>query len=244
MASLKSVDAALLHLQIQGRLEIYEKLWTEAVAAFERGEPKMSLHLPDKTGDSRRGVTLVFRLPATVRDPVMDYIGRLGTLYPAQYFYRPEELHVTALSIFTMTGLWEREMARFAECRHIIGEVLERQRRFGIEFRGVTASPDCVLIQGFPLDDGLATIRSELRDAFAGAGYGDMLDRRYKVTAAHITVMRFCRPGLDTNQLLAFLKASRDMNFGMCTIEKLQLIFGDWFASADKVKILEEYPLK
>ena len=126
----------------------------------------------------------------------------------------------------------------------MIGEVLRDQRPFKIEFRGVTASPDSVLIQGFPLNDGLETMRRQLREVFANAGFGDMLDRCYKVTAGHISVMRFCRPALDSKRLLAFLKETRQTSFGECRIHTLELILGDWYASADKVKILEEYRLR
>jgi hypothetical protein len=63
------------------------------------------------------------------------------------------------------------------------------------------------------------------------------------VTAAHITLMRFCRPCPDIQRLVAFLKENRQTYFGECEISKLELIFGDWYASADKVETLEEYNL-
>lgn len=224
-------------------LEIYEKLWNDAVSAFERGEQKIDPHLPHKSTDRRRGVTLIFRPSAAVQDPVAGFGGKLAETCPGQYYYQPEELHVTVLSIITMTELWELEMERFQMCRPIIGEALRAQRPFKIRFQGVTASLDSVLIQGFPLSDGLATIRTALREAFTRAGFGDMLDRRYKVTAAHISLMRFSRPCPEMKRLLAFLKENRETSFGECEIDKLQLILGDWYASADKLQTLEEYRL-
>jgi 2'-5' RNA ligase len=226
------------------RLEIYEKLWDEAVFTFVRGGQKADRFLPEKTADVRRGTTLIFRPPADVRNAVTDFMSRLAEICPGQYFYRPEELHITVLSIITMTELWEQEMDRFQKGRPLIGQALTAQRPFKIKFHGVTASPDSVLIQGFPLDDGLAAIRATLRDAFARAGFADMLDRRYKVTAAHMSVMRFCRPCPEINELLAFLKENRQTGFGECEISQLELIFGDWYASSDKVKSLEEYSLR
>jgi 2'-5' RNA ligase len=225
------------------RLEIYEKLWNEAVSAYDRGEQKIDPQLPDKATDARRGVTLIFRPSAKVQDAVANFVGKLEKICPGQYFYRPQELHITVISIITMTGLWEREMDRFEKCRPIIGDVITARRPFGIRFQGVTASPDSILVQGFPLSDGLATMRIGLREAFARAGFGDMLDRRYKVTAAHISIMRFCRPCPEMKRLLAYLIENRETRFGECEIDKLELIFGDWYASADKVKTLEEYRL-
>ena len=173
----------------------------------------------------------------------MGFIGRLQTVCPGQYFYQREELHITGLSIITMTELWREEMERFEKCRHLIGEVLTRQRPFKVKFKGVTASRDSVLIQGFPMDNGLTTIREALREAFTRAGYGDMPDRRYKVIAAHISAMRLCKSGADMKPLLAFLKESREIDFGESHISSLELILGDWYASADTLKVLEEYRL-
>jgi 2'-5' RNA ligase len=226
-----------------GKLEIYEKLWQDAVTAFERGEPKMGDYLPDKAKDLRRGVTLVFRPSAKVLNEVTKFLGRLESVCPGQYFYRREELHVTIISVITMTELWREEMARFEQGRHLMGDALKAQRPFQVKFRGVTAARDSVMIQGFPMDEGLAAIRESLRAAFARAGFGDMLDRRYKVSAAHISCMRFSRPGADLKRLLAFLKDSRELDFGVCEVNRLELIWGDWYASTETVKVLEEYRL-
>lgn len=94
------------------------------------------------------------------------------------------------------------------------------------------------------MGDGLAVIRDELRAALAGAGFGDMPDRRYKVTAAHMTVMRFQKGASDLKPLLAFLKETRETDFGESAINGLQLIFGDWYASAECGRVLQEYPLR
>jgi 2'-5' RNA ligase len=224
-------------------LEIYEQLWRDAVTTFERGEPKTDPWLSDKTKDSRRGVTLVFRPSAAVLDAVADFIRHLEAVCPGQYFYRREELHVTVLSIVSGTELWREQMDRFEQCRPILGAGLNEQRPFKMKFHGVTASPDSVMIQGFPLDNGLIAIREALREAFARAGFADMLDRRYKVTAAHISIMRFCQPGADTKRLLTFLQENRETDFGECEMGNLELILGDWYASADTVKVLENYRL-
>jgi 2'-5' RNA ligase len=229
--------------RMHGKLEIYDQLWRDAAAAFERGEPKMNDYLPDKAKDPRRGVTLVFRPSAVVLDEVVEFLGRLEAVCPGQYFYRHEEMHITVISVVSGTALWQKEMERFEKCGHIIGDVLKGQHSFKVNFRGVTAARDGVMIQGFPMDDGLAAIREALREAFARGGFGDMLDRRYRATTAHISSMRFCRAGADTKRLLAFLKESRELDFGVCDVDRLELIWSDWFASAETVKVLEEYRL-
>jgi 2'-5' RNA ligase len=227
-------------LEISG---IYQRLWNEAVAAFERGGHRIDPNLSDKANDRRRGVTLICRPSPSARDVAANYIGRLAEACPGQYFYRPEELHITVLSIISGTELWEREMPRLDACRPIIGDVLGRGRAFKIHFRGVAASPDSVLVQGFPIGDGLAAIRDELRTAFARHGFGDMPDRRYKATTAHMTAMRFSKRCPDLKPLLSLLKASREMDFSESEVSTIQLIRGDWYGSADRVQTLQEYRL-
>jgi 2'-5' RNA ligase len=226
-------------LEISG---IYQRLWNEAVSAFECGEHKLDPHLSDKANDRRRGATLICRPSPTVREAVEEYIKRLTEVCPGQHFYRPEELHITVLSIISGTELWEQEMPKLEACRPIIGEVLSRCRPFKIHFRGVTASPDSVLIQGFPTD-GLAALRDELRAAFKRHGYGDMSDQRYKATTAHMTAMRFSKRCADLKPLLSLLAVSREIDFGECEIDTIQLIMGDWYGSADRVQMFQEYRL-
>jgi 2'-5' RNA ligase len=222
---------------------IYDTLWNDAISAFERGEPQIDPHLSDKTKDPRRGVTLVFRPSPDVREAITAFIGRLATVCPGQYFYQPEELHLTVLSVFSGTEHWRRDIGRVAAGRRIIADVLKAAPPFKIDFHGITASPGTVMIQGFPADDSLSSIRDHLRESFARNGLGDLLDRRYKITGAHMTIMRFCRPSSDLKPLISFLKGNRETAFGESEVSRLQLIFNDWYASADTVRTLQEYRL-
>lgn len=225
-------------------LETYDRLWREAVAALAQGKPDIDPYLCDKSGDPRRGVTLVARPSQSVRDRARDYLERLALVCPGQYFYRPEELHVTVLSVISGSQSWRREIRQLASYRAIIGAVLRRRRSFRIRFRGITASPGCVMIQGFPVGDGLAGIRNALRTAFARAGFAGVLDRRYRIHTAHITAMRFRQPGVDAGGLLALLEEGRQMDFGDTHVTHLELIWGDWYASSNIVRTLREYRLK
>jgi 2'-5' RNA ligase len=224
-------------------LKIYEQLWAEAMSAFESGAPQVDPHLTNLEKDFRRGVTLAFRPSPAVLEKANPFLNQLVAVAPGQYFYRPEQVHVTILSIISGTELWRQEIRRLADCRAIINEVLRRQRPFKICFRGVTASPNAVMIQGFPAGDGLNQLRDELRQAFAQNGLGGQLDRRYKTTSAHMTVMRFSRLETDWQQLAALLAKNRTRNFGEIKVNRIQLIWGDWYASAKTVRILQEYHL-
>jgi hypothetical protein len=139
--------------------QIYQQLWTEAMAAFERGSPQIDPNLSGNAKDARRGVTLVLRPSPAVRAKVENVLAGLVRVAPGQHFYRPEEFHVTVLSVISGTEFWRKEIHQLAACRAVISEVLSCQRPFKISFRGVTASSEAVIIQGFPRDDALGKLR-------------------------------------------------------------------------------------
>jgi len=213
------------------------------MSSFESGTPQVDPHLTNPEKDLRRGVTLAFRPSPVVIENICPFLNQLVSIAPEQYFYRSEQLHVTVLSIISGTELWRKEIRCLAACRAIINEILPRQRPFKICFRGVTASPNAVMIQGFPAGDGLNKLRDELRHAFAQKGLGDLLDRRYKITSAHMTIMRFSRQETDWQQLAALLTENSVRDFGEMEANRMQLIWGDWYASTKTVRILQGYHL-
>ena len=200
-------------------------------------------HLPDKSRDLRRGLALALRPSRSVQHSIEAFLHQLAAAAPGQYFYRPEEFHVTVLSIIPGSESWRDKIHHLAAYQSIIGEVLQRHRKFSITFQGVTASRGGVMIQGFPKDDTLAQIRNDLREALRQHQLGEQLDARYKINTAHITVIRFCDPNLDGKNLLGLLKANRATGFGETCVEKLELILGDWYASAETARTLDDYPL-
>jgi 2'-5' RNA ligase len=128
-------------------------------------------------------------------------------------------------------------------CRRIIGAALQKHREFSIVSRGVTATAAAVMVQGFPAGDALLRIRNHLRQELRSSPLSHELDRRYRIHAAHMTVMRFCHPDTDWKQLKALLEANRVTPFGETRVHRLQLVLSDWYASADSVRLLEEYRL-
>jgi 2'-5' RNA ligase len=229
--------------ELTGVQRIYEQLWSKTKAALESGGLRVDPLLRGKTGDPRRGATLVARPDTGVRDRVETFLREAAAICPGQHFYQPAELHVTVLAVIPGSESWRKEIRRLPACRTALNEVLKNCRAFSVKFRGVTVSPEAVLIQGFPQDDVLARLRDELRSALQNRGAGENLDRRYKITAAHLTVMRFANPKADWKRLLDFLSAHRETDFGETRFQSLQLIWNDWCASAKTVRVLREYQL-
>ena len=224
-------------------MQIYEQLWREAMTAFELGQPQVDPHLLDKANDRRRGVSLSFWLPPVIQARIKEFLDQLAADFPGQYFYQPAELHVTIVTLISATEQWDQEFGDVASFQAILREVLGRHPPFQLEFRGVTAAPNAVLIQGFTTDETLENIRRDLRRTFIERGFPNRLDRRYPNSAAHVTAMRFRKPDSDWHRLAGILKANRQTPFGVMQVDKLQLIWGDWYASANRVQVLEEFEL-
>lgn len=224
--------------------EIYEELWRKTAPLLKSGDLRIDPHLRNRIADNRRGVTLVARPDAGVLRDVGAFLRQAAGLYPRQHFYKPAEVHMTVMAIIPGTEFHETEREQLPACRAILDDVLKEARPFRVCFRGVTASADAVMIQGFPADDHLLELRNRLRVAFRNAGLGKNLDRRYKTSTAHLTVMRFSEQEADWERLSNFLEENRERDFGWTRFQSTQLIWSDWYASADLVRVLGEYPLR
>ncbi len=223
---------------------IYEKLWQEAALAFDRSAVRLDAFLENRPADTRRGVTLVARPGAAVSASVENFLDEIAAVAPEQHFYQQSEFYMTVLSVIPGSESWRQSAQRLPGYLAALDEVLKSLPPFSVAFRGVTATPDAVMIQGFPEGDNtLAQLRDDLRAALAGRGLGENLDRRYKIATAHLTVVRFSTPMKDWRPLKSLLAANRDRDFGTACFRALQLIEGDWYASANTVRTLREYPL-
>jgi 2'-5' RNA ligase len=222
----------------------YDAIWANARAAFDAGAPDLDRQLLDKANDRRRSATLLIRPGAAAAARVAAALEQLRRLEPDQYYYRPDELHVTALSLWTGTEQSEPYFAQMPVYRAAIDRVLRDFPPFSIHFDGLTASPAAVLVQGFPSGPQLNDLREALRQSISAAGLGHTLDQRYRITTAHMTALRFCRPLQDLPRLAAALQALRACDFGVTNVAELALVENDWYMSHDRVRVLHRYALE
>jgi 2'-5' RNA ligase len=223
--------------------DVYEKLWQNAARAFDKNIPRLDPFLKNRSADSRRGVSLAARPDAAVRGRVLDFLTQMNEVAPGQYLYQPEQIHLTVFSIIPGSEFWRQRFDHLPDYLAALDEVLKNRPAFSVTFRGVTASPEAVMIQGFPDDASLEKLRDDLRAALISRDLGENLDARYKIVTAHLTVARFQTSLPDWQPLKAFLAAQRNTDFGATRIGRIELIEGDWYASPDSVQLLREYPL-
>jgi 2'-5' RNA ligase len=219
----------------------YERLWRSAVAAFEGGHVQLDPHLPHKQGDDRRGYSLIIRPAPDVARRIAAFLSEFDACQPGQYLYRPVEFHVTLLSLFTATEAYRPYFERRDAYLRAVDRALGAAPRFAIHFRGITASPGAVMIQGFPRDETFPRLREAVRRELHLAGLGDGLDQRYRIQAAHATVIRFQSQPHYMPTLRHFLSQQRGRDFGTSAVSVIQFVENDWYMSEDRVKVIKEY---
>lgn len=221
----------------------YDALWRQSLSVMRADGVVVDPLVADKASDGRRGLTVLGRPDTTTRDAVGALLDELAAISPDAYRYRPDELHVTILSLFTATTEWAPQLAQLGDHRAAVTAALAGARRFAVDFAGLTASPAAVMVQGFPLDSSLEQLRERLRQSLRNAGLGGGLDQRYRLQTAHMTALRFPQQPERLPTLLTRIDAARRHLFGRTIFERLELVHNDWYMSADTVQILEVYPL-
>lgn len=218
-------------------VHIYDQLWTNTLAVISSKGFEYD-PLIDSPLDNRFGITLLIRPSKDVNDAVQDFLASVKSIEPEHYFYPNPDIHVTVMPIISCYEGFQLRQINPQDYNDLLKGCLEGLPPFSIEFRGVTASPSCIMIKGFPLDDTLEEIRNRLRIAFKDSPLEQSLDKRYPLQTAHATVIRFKQPVQNQPAVLEQLDQCRDFYFGRFEVKELELVFNDWYQREDKVRKL------
>lgn len=221
----------------------YNQLWEQSFKKFEQDKFEYD-PLIDDAGDKRFGITLIARPPQQVKDNIEAFLAELKKAAPAQYYYPASDIHITVMSVISCYEGFALTQIRVDDYVHLIENSLQGFSKFQVVFKGITASPACIIIQGFPEDPTLHHIRDNLRVNFKSKDLQQSIDQRYTIQTAHSTVVRFSKPLQQKEHFLAILKAYRDFDFGTFAIDHLELVFNDWYQKKEIVKTLATFPLK
>ena len=220
----------------------YDAMWDRAWPAVAGGDVDCDTHLAGGR-DARRGLTLIARPGAALADRFGALQARLADADPRQYRQPRADLHVTILSLFTVTADYAPHLARRADYAAAVRTAVAGLPAFDIDFDGITISRGAVLARGFPRDGTLERLRARLRDALRARGLDGSLDQRYRLVTAHATLLRFTAPPQDPARLAAALAEVRAMPLGTMHVESLQLVVNDWYMSSAAVEAIESFTL-
>ena len=208
--------------------EHYNQLYKTAAEAILSGKYNLDSHIKDSS-DSRFGITLLARPSKKVNAEIQQFLNHLKAVEQTQYYYPNSDIHITVLSIISCYQGFNLDKIAVEEYIKTVQQSLVDLDEITIEFRGVTASNSAIMIQGFPSDESLTALRNKLRENFKNTALEQSIDSRYSISTAHSTVMRFTEKLVNPEKLIEVTEKFRDYNFGIFKVEKLELVFNDWY---------------
>ncbi|MCL1074377.1 2'-5' RNA ligase family protein [Shewanella dokdonensis] len=231
----------------QGKMQaIYQDMWQQATAAIGRGQYQTDA-LINNPADTRRGVTVLSYLSSSqsLVHEINGFLQGVLELEPQQYRQPVTDMHLTVLSIISCIAGLRLQDLNIAGYGEVLQRALAETTRFEVMFRGITASPSCILLQGFVADERqLSALRERLRQAYRDSGLPCSIDSRYKIATAHATLVRFNAPLQQPQRLLDYLAQYRDYDFGRHAVTQLSLVFNNWYQQQQHTRLLATVPLR
>ena len=175
--------------------------------------------------DTRMSLALLIRIEQSISSAIINYINELKDIEPNLYYYPAQNFHITVMDI--LRGMPNRTIPdnvnNYIKCiKYCASEI----KPFSIEFNGVTASDNAVLIRGY-YENELEVFRTLLRQSLSNNNL--ILEERYKTSSAHITIARIRKKLNNPSQFIEHIVPFK--MFGTITIKELELTFHNWYDS-------------
>lgn len=225
---------------MQNLQAVYDKLWQGAEGLVRSNQCELD-PLIGSPSDNRRGISLLSYVnDDSYRQQIEHVLQPLKALEPEQYYYPPSARHITVLSLVSCIAGFQLTAETTAQYRQALHSFTTALAPISIHLQGVTLSPACVLLQGFPEANKLNQLRDQLREHFAASGLHLTIDKRYKLSTAHITLVRFTQPLRNPRQFMAQLDRCRDFAVGVHTLAPLDLVFNNWYHNQEFTQLLAQ----
>ena len=179
--------------------------------------------------DNRMSLVVLIRISYDVTEKINSCIRDLKDIEPDLYFYPAEDFHITVMDI--LKGEEGRVIPpNITEYIRCIEECSKSISPFKIEFNGLTASDNAILVRGY-YDDQLMVFRQKLRDLLKQGGLP--LEERYKTISSHVTIARLHSKFQNPDKLLDYIDKPRV--FGTMAVSDLEISFHNWYDTQKEV---------
>lgn len=222
--------------------EHYDKLYHNSIEKIQENSFLVD-ELIDSDHDKRFGITLLLRPSNFVKKNIHKFLSEISLIEPNQYFYPDSDLHVTVMSLISCYDGFDLNQINIEDYIDVVKKSLKGISHFDIEFRGLTASPSCLMVQGFVNNDSLNQIRDNLRVNFKATDLEQSIDKRYPIQTYHSTILRFKNQLSNKEFFLDKVNEYRDFYFGTFEVNTLELVFNDWYQRKENVKTLYRFGL-
>ncbi len=213
-------------------------------ASVSLGKIETDPYLSGEMVDNRRGLTLIARPEDTTINALQSCLGDLASDLGEQYLQPADDLHTTVLSIIPGTPDYPPATDVVARCIRCVAKAIAQfGESFEIDYQGLIASSDALLVKGYPRGEALQKLRAEILRELAASGLGDYFERRYPMVAAHITVARFTRQPQNLAALAKRLGALKQHRFGTSRVSEMDLVENDWYMRTHNLQLEARYTL-
>lgn len=222
--------------------EHYSELYKESVKKISSGKYEID-NLIDSKSDKRFGITLLVRPSNEVKAKIEKLTIELKKAEPNQYYYPNSDIHITVMSIISCYDDFNIENIELSKYIELIKKCLPNKKNIEINFKGLTASNSCIMLQGFMNNNVLNEIRDNLRFEFKKSELEQSLDKRYSIQTAHSTIVRFRNHLNEKENFLKIIDKYADFDFGTFEIKKIELVYNDWYQRNEHVKKLYAFEI-
>ena len=222
--------------------KLYSDMWKGSIDRFKNNSCETDLLIHDPR-DTRRGITVLSYFDNPVDVEISNFLDELRIIEPEQYYYPRNELHLTVLSIISCIPGFKLSNINAEEYSSIFKESIKEIGGFKVKYKGITVSPSCILIQGFPDSEQLSHLRDSLRINFNKSKLQSTIDSRYEISTAHTTAVRCVKPFKDHHSLMKVLSKYKDYDFGTLEVNSLELVFNNWYQNLSITESLSKLEL-
>ncbi len=220
----------------------YDQLWSDSLLQVQKANFQADKHL-DEPDDNRFGITLLARPDTAISEKIQGFLSKLKAIDPNPYYYANSDIHITVLSIISCHAGFNINKLDIQSYIDLIKAALYKCPAFPITFNGVCISPATVLLQGFYQSGTLDRLRDEIRKAFQKSDLEQSIDKRYRLSTAHSTVVRFSAPVVRKKEFLSLLQQYRAHEFGRISVKEIEFVHNDWYQRTEKTSLLAKFPL-
>lgn len=213
----------------------YDAMWTRAHGAIAAGDIERDERVLAGP-DTRRGLTLIARPGRALKERFDALLERLAQAEPGQYRHPPADMHLTVLSLFTVTEDPAAQLAQLDAYRAAVHAAVQGIAPFEIAFEGITLSRGAVMACGYPRSAALETLRERLRGQLKARGLDASLDQRYRLVTAHSSLFRFASSLRQPARFAALLEELRMHPLGSMRVDELELVINDWYMSSAQLE--------
>ena len=182
--------------------------------------------LSNVQNDERMSIVLLIRISPNISANIEKCINKLKEIESdSMYFYPSSDFHITVIDI--LKGEIGRNIPEnINDYINCINECAKQIKPFEIEFEGLTASDNAVLVKGF-YDNELQKFRELLRESLSKNNL--KLEERYKTISSHITIARNKDKLKNPEKLISFIENENKNNFGKMKVDFFELSFHSWY---------------